>query len=139
MTYRATLYAENVGITGYNSCKDRSFFCEACDIYYGKEKNYDFIYIVSADINYFIRNRIQDYRSDFKGLCVAADPVAYRPHPVGSGSDLLLYDHSDTGGDRNYQDGIPDDPAGVRAGCSVRSKEAEIFMEFLRWLVYNKT
>ena len=45
---------------------------------------------------------------------MAADPVADRYHPDGCGSDLLLYDHSDTGGDRNYQDGIPGDPAGIK-------------------------
>ena len=56
MTYRATLRTENGGTTGYNSYKDRSFFCEACGLHYGKEKNYDFIYIVS--VNHFIRNRI---------------------------------------------------------------------------------
>ena len=70
---------------------------------------------------------------------MAADPGAHRPHPVGSGSDLLLYDHFNTGRNRNYQGWDPDDIASVRAGCSVRSKESEIFMEFLRWLVYNKT
>ena len=57
MTYRAALHAENAGTTGYNSYKDRGFY-EACDIHYGKEKNYDYIYIVSVTINYFIRNRI---------------------------------------------------------------------------------
>jgi hypothetical protein len=40
MTYRATLRTENGGTTGYNSYKDRSFFCEACGLHYGKEKNY---------------------------------------------------------------------------------------------------
>ena len=58
MTYRATLRTENGGTTGYNSYKDRSFFCEACGLHYGKEKNYDFIYIVSVAVNHFIRNRI---------------------------------------------------------------------------------
>ena len=58
MTYRATLRTENGGTTGYNSYKDRSFFCEACGLHYGKEKNYDFIYIVSVVVNHFIRNRI---------------------------------------------------------------------------------
>ena len=69
---------------------------------------------MSVDINYFIRNSIQDHRSDFKSLRVAADPVANRPHFDGSGSDLLLYDPSDTGGDWNYQDGGQGDPAGVK-------------------------
>ena len=50
MTYRATLRTENGGTTGYNSYKDRSFFCEACGLHYGKEKNYDFIYIVSVAV-----------------------------------------------------------------------------------------
>ena len=36
MTYRATLRTENGGTTGYNSYKDRSFFCEACGLHYGK-------------------------------------------------------------------------------------------------------
>ena len=58
MTYRATLRTENGGTTGYNSYKHRSFFCEACGLHYGKEKNYDFIYIVSVAVNHFIRNRI---------------------------------------------------------------------------------
>lgn len=31
-----------------------------------------------------------------------------------AGEYLLLYDHSDTGGDWNYQGWDPDDPAGVR-------------------------
>ena len=114
MTYRATLRTENGGTTGYNSYKDRSFFCEACGLHYGKEKNYDFIYIVSVAVNHFIRNRILDYRGNFKGLCVAADPVAHRPHPVGRGSDLLLYNHFNTGRDRNYQGRDPDDIAGVK-------------------------
>lgn len=114
MTYRAGLQAEKGVTTGYNSYKDRSFFREASDIHYGKEKNYDFIYGVSVDINYFIRNSIQDYRSHFKSLRVAADPVADRPHFDGSGSDLLLYDPSDTGGNWNYQDGGQGDPAGIK-------------------------
>lgn len=46
--------------------------------------------------------------------CVAADPVAHRPHPVGRGSDLLLYNHFNTGRDRNYQGRDPDDIAGVK-------------------------
>ena len=50
MTYRAKLRTENGGTTGYNSYKDRSFFCEACGLHYGKEKNYDFIYIVSVAV-----------------------------------------------------------------------------------------
>lgn len=56
----------------------------------------------------------KDYRGNFKGLCVAADPVAHRPHPVGRGSDLLLYNHFNTGRDRNYQGRDPDDIAGVK-------------------------
>ena len=53
-------------------------------------------------------------RRKIKGLCVAADPVAHRPHPVGRGSDLLLYNHFNTGRDRNYQGRDPDDIAGVK-------------------------
>ena len=40
--------------------------------------------------------------------------VAHRPHPVGRGSDLLLYNHFNTGRDRNYQGRDPDDIAGVK-------------------------
>ena len=45
---------------------------------------------------------------------MAADPVAHRPHPVGRGSDLLLYNHFNAGRDRNYQGRDPDDIAGVK-------------------------
>ena len=45
---------------------------------------------------------------------VAADPVANRSHPDRRRSDLLLHDPSDTGGDRNYQDGVQGDPAGIK-------------------------
>ena len=45
---------------------------------------------------------------------MAADPVAHRPHPAGRGSDLLLYNHFNTGRDRNYQGRDPDDIAGVK-------------------------
>mgnify|MGYP007087806960 CR=1 FL=1 len=40
--------------------------------------------------------------------------LAHRPHPVGRGSDLLLYNHFNTGRDRNYQGRDPDDIAGVK-------------------------
>ena len=45
---------------------------------------------------------------------MAADPVAHRPHPVGRGSDLLLYNHFNTGRDRNYQGRDPDDIERIR-------------------------
>lgn len=45
---------------------------------------------------------------------MAADPVANRSHPDRRRSDLLLHDPSDTGGDRNYQDGVQGDPAGIK-------------------------
>ena len=45
---------------------------------------------------------------------MSADPVAHWPHPVGRGSDLLLYNHFNTGRDRNYQGRDPDDIAGVK-------------------------
>ena len=114
MSYRAGLQAEKDVIIGYNSYKDRSFFCEVYGIHYGKEKSYDFIYVVPVDTNCFIRNSIQDYRSHFKSLCVAIDSIAHRTYPDGGGSNLLLYDHSDTGGDRNDQDGVQGDSAGVK-------------------------
>ena len=38
MTYRATLRTENGGTTGYNSYKDRSFFCEACGLHMERRK-----------------------------------------------------------------------------------------------------
>ncbi len=40
--------------------------------------------------------------------------LPHRPHPVGRGSDLLLYNHFNTGRDRNYQGRDPDDIAGVK-------------------------
>ena len=43
-----------------------------------------------------------------------ADPAAHRSHPDGRGSDLLLYHHSYTGGDRDHQDRGQGDPAGVK-------------------------
>ena len=63
MTYRATLRTENGGTTGYNSYKDRRTVLDPetarIAILSGeKEKNYDFIYIVSVAVNHFIRNRI---------------------------------------------------------------------------------
>ena len=53
-----------------------------------KEKNYDFIYIVSVAVNHFIRIAYKITGAIFKGLCGCVDPVAHRPHPVGRGSDL---------------------------------------------------
>ena len=41
----------------------------------------------------------------------------------------MLYDHSDTGGNRDYQGGGQDDFAGIK--MKRLNKEPEIFIEFL--------
>ena len=45
---------------------------------------------------------------------MAADSATGRIDPGGCGSASLLYDHFNPGGDRNYQDRVQSDLAGIK-------------------------